>query len=77
MPLGEGKYGKRAEALLREVGGDLCIVICTGRDGPAFDVATTNPVLLATIPGLLRIVADSIERDLDHGADEVLFGRRQ
>lgn len=50
MPLGPGQYGARAEALLRELGGDLAIVIVVGRDGPAFDVAGT-PAMLTLVPG--------------------------
>jgi hypothetical protein len=65
MAFGPGRYGANAEKLLKEYGGELCVVILVGGDqGPAFDVATTNPVLLATLPGIMRLAADGIEQDL-------------
>jgi hypothetical protein len=73
VALGPGKYGKNAEALLKVVGGDLCIVILSGPDGLGFDVATSNLALLATIPGILRIVADSLDRDLFEKGGGPLF----
>lgn len=77
MAIGPGKYGARAEAILRDVGGDLCIVILNGREGPGFDLATSNPVLLVAIPGILRLVADQIAADLERDADRILFGGNQ
>jgi hypothetical protein len=63
MPLGPGKYGARAEALLREVDADLIVVITVGgAAGGAFDVATVHPVHLLKLPGVLRRCADDIER---------------
>lgn len=64
MPLGPGKYGANAEKLLKEHGGELCVVILIGQDGPGFDVATTNPTMMTTLPGILRLVADDIEETL-------------
>lgn len=65
MPIGPGKYGARAEALLREVGGQLCCVITLdAAKGSAFDVATTNASHLQALPNILRDVAEAIERDL-------------
>jgi hypothetical protein len=69
MPVGPGKYGARAEAILRDVGGSLCIVLVVGNKGPGFDVASTNPLLLMKVPELLREVADEIERTLAHVTD--------
>lgn len=68
MALGPGKYGARAEALLREVGGAVCVVITIDGDkGSAFDVATTDPRHLALLPSVLRRMAKSIDRDLHSG----------
>jgi hypothetical protein len=65
MPFGPGKYGANAAALLAQTDGELCVIIITGgRDGNSFDVGTTNPALVATIPTLLRDTADNIERTL-------------
>lgn len=66
MPLGPGRYGARAEALMREVGGDLCVIITLhgGADRSAFDVATSNPELLRALPRILREVATLMEQDL-------------
>lgn len=72
MPTGPGKYGKNAEALLKQFGGDWCVILMNGRDGPAFDVATTNPLTLVALPMLLRHLADSIEQER-----EPIFGPRQ
>ena len=69
MPIGPGKYGANAEKLLEEYGGSLCIVVLVGApDGPAFDVATTTPALLANVPELLRRLADGIQADLEASA---------
>lgn len=68
MAFGPGKYGARAEALLREVNAELVIVITlAGRAGDAFDVATSNPILLRRLPALLRGVAEQIEHDINKG----------
>ena len=65
MPLGPGKYGARAEKILREVEGDLCVVIVLGPDGPGFDVCTSNPFVLRELPAILRDVADQIQSTID------------
>lgn len=65
MPFGPGKYGANAEELLRKIGGQMCaVMIVDGPQGPGFDVATTNPVHLARLPTLLRLMADDIEKSL-------------
>jgi hypothetical protein len=65
LPIGPGKYGARAEALLRDVKAEMVIVITVGGSaGDAFDVATANHRLLAQLPTVLRKVATSIEADL-------------
>ena len=64
MPIGPGKYGARAERLLREVDADLVVIITLGaRDGPAFDVATTSPAHVLQLPAVLRRAADAIEME--------------
>lgn len=69
MPLGPGKYGARAEQLLREVGGRLVVVITIGHapNMSAFDVASADPEILLHIPETLRGVAAAIEADLKAG----------
>lgn len=64
MPLGPGKYGRNAEALLKQFGGTLAVVILYGTKGAGFDVAVTDPQELRALPTILRDLADSIERDL-------------
>jgi hypothetical protein len=64
MPLGPGKYGANAEKLLKEFGGTICVVLpIGGRDGPAFDVCTTNPAAMAALPSLLRTLANEITHE--------------
>lgn len=66
MPLGPGKYGARAEQLLREVGAQLVIVITIdGAAGSAFDVATSNPALLAELPAILHRTAERVASELN------------
>jgi hypothetical protein len=65
MPLGPGKYGANAEQLLKTINAEMCLVILVGGpDGGAFDVATVNPLLIPTIPEVLRRTADNIEATL-------------
>lgn len=64
MPLGPGKYGPQAEKLLKEFGGTICMVLMTGgKEGPSFDIATVDPKLLATVPPILREVANAIAQE--------------
>jgi hypothetical protein len=78
MPVGPGKYGAHAEAILKDVGGDLCLVlVLNGRDGPSFDCATSNPAMLALVPGVLRQLADSIAVEVQHDLDAIIFGDRK
>jgi hypothetical protein len=75
MPIGPGKYGARAEQLLKEVGGELCLVLLLGGDkGPAFDVCCTNPALLLQLPLLLRDLADNIANEAITDLDHIVFG---
>jgi hypothetical protein len=67
MAFGPGKYGANAAKLIREHGGSLCVILLVGNRGPGFDVATTDPLLLAKLPELLRATADNIEADLASG----------
>lgn len=78
MAIGPGKYGARAEAILRDVGGELCLVlVLNGRDGPSFDCCCTNPAILATVPGVLRDLADSIAENVAADLDALIFGGRK
>ena len=64
MPLGPGKYGANAAALLKQHGGRMCVVIMDGTRGWGFDVATTNPELLRTLPAILHGLADDIAKQI-------------
>jgi len=61
--LGPGRYGARAEALLRADGATVVLIISIGGPaGAAFDVAAVHPAALTEIPTILRRVAEDIER---------------
>lgn len=65
MPTGPGRYGARAEKLLREDNATLVLIVSVGGPGgPAFDVATSSPDQLEHLPAILRGVAKNIEREL-------------
>lgn len=67
MPLGPGKYGARAAALLADDDAAALIIISIGGPaGPAFDVATRtrDDRLLAHLPKILRNVADALDDEL-------------
>lgn len=69
MPFGPGRYGANAAALLKQLGGELCVVILMGGpQGHAFDVATTDPALARQLPTILREVADKLDADYTGGA---------
>lgn len=74
MPVGPGRFGAQAAAILEKTGGDLCVVLIVADAQAAddkqavFDVATTDPVHVAALPRLLRMLADSIEQDVMHDA---------
>jgi hypothetical protein len=64
MPLGPGRYGARAEQLLRDDNATLVLIVSIGGPlGPAFDVATSSPEDLRLLPTILRRVAKDIERE--------------
>lgn len=67
MPAGPGKYGANAAALLAQFGGTMCVVIMNGPEGWGFDVTTADPLLLVSLPSLLRDLADSVEGELRAG----------
>ena len=74
MPIGPGKYGARAEQLLKEVGGELCLVLLLGGNkGPAFDVCCKNPALLLTLPDLLHKLAEEIRQESVNDVDRIVF----
>jgi len=80
MAIGPGKYGAQAEAILKKVGGDLCIVVVASKTDPgrsSFDVATSDPTMIMGLPTLLRALADSIEQDTKTDTDRAIFGPRQ
>lgn len=59
-----GKYDQKAEEILREgqPGADACVVIVLGRDAESgFSVAAIHPVIVLSLPDVLRDMADKIE----------------
>lgn len=68
MPIGPGKYDKACERARRDTGalGTLLIII-GGKHGSGFSVTTVEHAqqsVIASVPALLRKVADDIERDM-------------
>jgi hypothetical protein len=61
MPIGPGKYGARAEAILRDIDATLVIVIVLGPEGPGFDVCTDSLPAMRHLPDLLREVATDLD----------------
>lgn len=65
MPIGSGgKYDRECEyvrQLLRSRG--VLLIVLDGPKGPGFSAQGT-PEILAGVPEVLRITADSIEKDL-------------
>ena len=60
--IGKGRYGANATALLEQHGGELCLVVILGGPaGASFDVATTDPDLVALLPAILRDAADHLK----------------
>jgi hypothetical protein len=69
MPIGPGKYGANAEALIQQFGTKMCLVIMVG-DTPqsaSFDCATADPSLLLSLPEILRNTADELEKNFRQG----------
>lgn len=65
MSHGPGKYDKEAQELLQRLEADGIVLIITGgKRGPGFEVATTDPRLMQSLPMVLRGAAISIEIDL-------------
>ncbi len=69
MPIGEGKYDRECEAILRlERAGLVLVIVIGGRRGGGFSLAALdNPEhlgLIPQVPGMLRQIADKVEEDL-------------
>jgi hypothetical protein len=69
MAIGPGKYDALA-TIVREStsAGGVILIVIDGAHGAGFSVQAT-PEVTAKLPALLRMVADSIERDLRGGAE--------
>lgn len=66
--MSEARPDSRAEKILQEIRGKLCIVITITDDGPAFELALSDPTLLLILSHVLRDVADRIDQDLIEAA---------
>jgi hypothetical protein len=65
MPIGEGgKYDAECEEIRKRLGSQgVLLIVLDGPKGPGFSAQATFEIL-AGMPELLRITADSIEKDL-------------
>lgn len=63
MPKGPGKYDHLACSARDKTQADgLVLIVLNGIRGSGFSVVATDPGLATSLPGLLRDVADEIER---------------
>jgi hypothetical protein len=64
MALGPGKYDRLATIVREESGADAVIVLVLGgKMGSGFSVQSRGVDLTAMLPGMLRKIADDIEKD--------------
>jgi hypothetical protein len=66
MPDGPGKYDTIA-TMARELSGGHTVVVLVlgGSRGEGFSVQTRDPMMARALPGLLRSIANDIERDIE------------
>jgi hypothetical protein len=65
MPIGAGRYNDVVTWVREHTDGDLvALIILGGPKGPSFEVQTRDPALEVMLPGVLRVMADQIERDI-------------
>ena len=76
MSLGPGRYNDVCTYVRKRTRARLVILmILDGERGEGFEVQTSDPLLLKTLPKLLRDMADGIEGDAQHDID-TLLGKR-
>lgn len=66
MAFGEGKYDQDA-LLLQErcaPGASVAVIVIGGPRGNGYSVLAATPNIASALPGLLRTVANQLERDL-------------
>jgi hypothetical protein len=66
MPLGPGKYDKECTAAREVTEADACLlIIVKGKKGSGFSCQTRSPISLISLPGLLRSVADEMDKSME------------
>jgi hypothetical protein len=70
MAIGAGKYDPECTALQEKLGGGIILLVIDGARGSGFSVTATLKVV-ASLPELLRHMADGIEHDLKKGGRDV------
>jgi hypothetical protein len=66
MARGPGKYDHLASWVRERAQADgVVVIVLDGTRGAGFSFQASNPRLLTLLPAALRLVADTIERDLD------------
>jgi hypothetical protein len=64
MPVGPGKYDDLATLVREQAAADgVVVIVIGGAAGPGFSVQA-SPEVTASLPRLLRTLADGIERDM-------------
>ena len=70
MPAGAGKYDDLATVVrVQARARGVLVMVIEGALGNGFSVQATDMKVLAPLPGLLREMADEIERDQKGGGD--------
>ena len=65
MSFNKGKYDEACTVLRKTTGASCAVaIIIDGEHGNGFSVQTNNPHMIDAIPSVLRILANSIERDI-------------
>jgi hypothetical protein len=63
--LGGGKYDQECQRAFDSAKARACVLLVVGGDrGHGFSVTSDNPLIIASLPPLLREMADSIDRTM-------------
>jgi hypothetical protein len=66
MPAGPGKYDAECQKVFFDVEAQtVLMVVVRGNKGNGFSVISTDMGLVVKMPGMLRDIADQLQRDLD------------
>lgn len=72
MAAGPGKYDPEATAARESaMAGAVVLIVLDGDRGSGFSVQVISPGVLERLPGLLRHMADDIERDVERATPAV------